>query len=59
MYIYIYMYICIYIYIYIYIYITYICIRSICGQQPFRSLRAHQHSSDQMKVMKDQSAQPS
>ena len=43
---------CIYIYIYIYIYI-----RSICGQQLFRSLRAHQRSSDQMKILKDQSAQ--
>ena len=38
--------------IYIYIYI-----RSICGQQLFRSLRAHQCSSDQMKILKDQSAQ--
>ena len=35
----------------------YIYIRSMCGQQPFRSLRAHQHSSDQMKILKDQSAQ--
>ena len=35
----------------------YIHIRSICGQQPFRSLRAHQHSSDQMKILKDQSDQ--
>ena len=49
----VYMYIYIYIYIYIFIYI-YI---SICGQQPFRSLRAHQRSSDQMKILKDQSAQ--
>ena len=32
-------------------------IRSICRQQPFRSLRAHQYSSDQMKILKDQSAQ--
>ena len=32
-------------------------IRSICGQQLFRSLRAHQRSSDQMKILKDQSAQ--
>ena len=31
--------------------------RSICGQQPFHSLRAHQHSSDQMQILKDQSAQ--
>ena len=31
-------------YIYIYTYI-----RSICRQQLFRSLRAHQYSSDQMK----------
>ena len=45
-----------YIYIYIYIYL-YIYIRSICGQQRFHSLRAHQHSSDQMKILKDQSAQ--
>ena len=49
---YIYIYICIYIYIHIYIYIG-----SICGQQVFRSLRAHQRSSDQMKILKDQSAQ--
>ena len=41
-----------YVYIYIYIYI-----RSICGQQLLRSLRAHQRSSDQMKILKDQSAQ--
>ena len=39
-------------YIYIYIYI-----RSICRQQLFRSLRAHQYSSDQKKILKDQSAQ--
>ena len=32
-------------------------IGSICGQQLFRSLRAHQRSSDQMKILKDQSAQ--
>ena len=25
--------------------------RSICGQQPFCFLRAHQHSSDQMKIL--------
>ena len=31
--------------------------RSICGQQLLRSLRAHQRSSDQMKILKDQSAQ--
>ena len=61
-YIYIYIYICIsiytciYIYIYIYIY-TYIYIGSICRQQLFRSLRAHQRSSDQMKILKDQSTQ--
>ena len=41
-----------FIYIYIYIYM-----RSICGKQLFRSLRAHQRSSDQMKILKDQSAQ--
>ena len=46
----------VYIHIYIYIYI-YIYIRSICGQQLFCSLRAHQRSSDQMKILKDQSAQ--
>ena len=47
-----------YIYIYIYIYIhIYIYIGSICGQQLFRSLRAHQRSSDQMKISKEQSAQ--
>ena len=55
-YIYIYKYIYIYIYIYIYVYM-YKYIRSICGQQLFRSLRAHQRSSDQMKILKDQSAQ--
>ena len=32
-------------------------IGSICGQQLFRSLRAHQRSLDQMKILKDQSAQ--
>ena len=32
-------------------------IRSICGQQLFRSLRAHHCSSHQMKLLKDQSAQ--
>ena len=67
----IYMHICIYIYIYIYIYVyvlhiyiyiqvyiyIYIYIRSICGQQLFRSVRAHQPSSDQMKILKDQCAQ--
>ena len=31
-------------------------ISSICRQQLFRSLRAHQCSSDQMKILKDQSA---
>ena len=56
---------CVYIYIYIYrdthiyththIYI-YIYTHTICIQQLFRSLRAHQHSSDQMKILKDQSA---
>ena len=30
---------------------------SICRQQLFRSLRAHQRSSNQMKILKDQSAQ--
>ena len=59
-YIYMNMYIYIYIYIYIYKYIriyihTYI--RSIYRQQLFRSLRAHQHSSDQKKILKDYSAQ--
>ena len=29
----------------------------ISGKQLFRSLRAHQRSSDQMKILKDQSAQ--
>ena len=28
-----------------------------CRQQLFRSLRAHQYSSDQMKILKDQTAQ--
>ena len=32
-------------------------IRSICIQQLFRSLRAHQYSSDQKKILKDQIAQ--
>ena len=32
-------------------------IRSTCRQQLFGSLRAHQYSSDQMKILKDQSAQ--
>ena len=49
-YIHIYVYIYIYIYIHVYIYIYNICIRSICGQHLFRSLRAHQHSSDQMNI---------
>ena len=31
--------------------------RSICGQQLFRFLRVHQRSSDQMKILKDQSVQ--
>ena len=31
--------------------------RSICGQLLLCSLRAHQRSSDQMKILKDQSAQ--
>ena len=31
--------------------------RSICRQLLFHSLRAHQRSSDQMKILKDQSAQ--
>ena len=43
-------------YLSIYIYLC-IYIRSICGQQLFRSLRAHQRSSDQVKILKDQSAQ--
>ena len=30
--------------------------RSICGQQLLRCLRAHQRSSDQMNILKDQSA---
>ena len=30
--------------------------RSSCGLQLFRSLRAHQRGSDQMKILKDQSA---
>ena len=55
-YIYIYMYIYVYIYIYMYIYI-YVYIRSICTQQLFRSLRAHQYSSDQKKILKNHSAQ--
>ena len=72
-YIYVYTYICIYTciyihiyeYIYLYIYIIYIYIyiymyiytRSICRQQLFCSLRAHQYSSDQKKILKDQIAQ--
>ena len=31
--------------------------RSICRQQLFRSLRVHQYSSDQKKILKNQSAQ--
>ena len=42
--------VCVYIYVYT---------RSICRQQLFRSLRAHQYSSDQNKILKDQSAQTS
>ena len=43
---------------YIYTHISiYIYIRSICRQQLFRSLRAHQYSSDQNKILQDQSAQ--
>ena len=38
-------------------YLSVCAVRSICRQQPFRSLRAHQYSSDQMKILKDQSAQ--
>ena len=30
---------------------------SICGQQMFLFLGAHQRSSDQIKILKDQSAQ--
>ena len=56
-YIHIYIYIYMYIYIYIYVYNVYMYIRSICGQQLFRSLGAHQYSSDQKKILKDQSAQ--
>ena len=45
-------------YTYIYIYICmYIHTRSICRQQLFCSLRAHQYSSDQKKILKDQIAQ--
>ena len=50
---YIYIYI-LYIYVYIYIY-AYII--SICRQQLFRSLRTHQRSSDQMRILNDQSPQ--
>ena len=47
-----------YIYIHIHIYVyTYIYIRPIYRQQLFRSLKAHQHSSDQKKILKDYSAQ--
>ena len=35
----------------------YIHRQSICRQQLFRSLRAHQYSSDQKKILKDQSGQ--
>ena len=55
-YIYEYVYICIYIHTYICIYI-HKYIRSIYRQQLFHSLRAHQHSSDQKKILKDYSAQ--
>ena len=47
-----------YLHTYTHIYI-YIYIRSICRQQLFRSLRAHQYSSDQNKILKGQSAQTS
>ena len=30
---------------------------SICGQQLFRSLRAHQRSLDQIRILKERSAQ--
>ena len=53
-YIYIYLYIYIYIYLYKYIYIY---IQSICRQQLFCSLRVYQYSSDQKKILMDQSAQ--
>ena len=35
----------------------YIYIRSVCRQQLFCSLKAHQYSSDQKKILRDQSAQ--
>ena len=35
----------------------YIYIRSVCRQQLFRSLKAHQYSSDQKKILRDQSTQ--
>ena len=44
---------------YIYVYVSryvYIYTRLICRQEPFRSLRVHQYSSDQKKILKDQSA---
>ena len=40
-----------------YIYNIYIYTLSICRQQLLRSLRAHQYSSDQKKILKDKSAQ--
>ena len=51
------MYIYIYIYIYIYNIYIYIYTRSICRQQLFRCLGAHQYSSDQMNIRKYQNAQ--
>ena len=32
-------------------------VRSICGQQLFRTLRTHQRSSNQLKILQDQSVQ--
>ena len=53
-------YICVYVFVFIYIYkkkniyiYIYIQSMSICIQQLFRSLRAHQYSSDQKKILKD------
>ena len=56
MYIIIYRYICI-IYIHIIHIYIYVYIQSICRQQLVCSLRAHQYSSDQIQILKDQIAQ--
>ena len=48
---------CIYIVYMVYVSYIYIYNQSICRQQLFHSLRPDQYSSDQKKILKDQSAQ--